>query len=93
MNNFLQNLYNKYININIFPYDKMVHFIAGMLLAIPGIMIFHISLDACLPAIVVGVGKEIYDYFHQPFHDPELADAACTVFGGLLVVMFMGYIL
>ena len=69
----------------------MVHFIAGMLLAIPGIMIFGITLHAVAPAIILGIIKEVYDYFNQNMHSPELADAACTAFGGLLVVIITGF--
>ncbi len=88
--NFIKKLYDKIFNI--FPYDKNLHFIAGMALAVPGIMLFGISINAVIPAIVVGIAKEVYDYFHMPKYHPELADAACTAFGSLLIVLLMGYI-
>ena len=63
------------------PTDKQGHFIVGLLIYT---IIHFISPIIGLGAVAIAaVGKEIYDYFHQDKHTPEIADAVATILGGL----------
>ena len=63
------------------PHDKVLHFIAGVLIfAVAHFGGIWVGMAA---VTVAAVGKEIYDYFHQDKHIPEIADAVATILGGL----------
>lgn len=60
--------------------DKTIHFLAGFFIAaiMPEPEIgFWVSV-AC------GLGKEVYDFFHQDKHTVDLFDFVATVLGGAL---------
>lgn len=68
-------------------HDKSLHLLAGAAVALLVYAIAlttirdHAALAGLLAAVVVGVGKEVYDKF-TPGRHVEFADAAATVAGG-----------
>ena len=63
--------------------DKLMHMITGvMLFAV--LNLFMPSITALLLTTFTGFMKELYDSLHRKKHTPELLDALCTSFGGLL---------
>lgn len=62
--------------------DKALHFIGGVVLFAFG---HFVSVWVAMGIVVAAaLGKEIYDWFHQDRHTPEVADALYTVAGGLV---------
>lgn len=93
MFNFLQNLHGKIFNNIIFPYDKIIHFIAGMILAAFSAYFMGASVIILYLPIVMGIAKEVYDFYHQPMHAPEFADFCCTAAGGAVFLVILDFIL
>ena len=63
------------------PYDKWLHFGAGLLVAILAGLAFNPVLGLSL-AILAGILKEIRDWF--VYRGPDWRDALATWLGGLL---------
>lgn len=68
------------------PFDKYLHFIAGLIIAAFFALAFGWKWGALLAAIVAGIGKEVFDYFTTKQTDWK--DAAATVIGGLVIFIF-----
>ena len=64
------------------PPDKALHLIGGVL--IYAVAHFVSPMVGLIAVAVAAAGKEIYDYFHQDKHTPDVMDALATVAGGLL---------
>jgi VanZ family protein len=68
--------------------DKVYHFCAGTLLAISGFLVGHIfhdpRLNMLLFPIVIGLSKEVYDYFNPP-HESSVLDFVATLAGAVPV--------
>ena len=62
------------------PIDKCLHFMAGVL--IYGIGHFISPIIGLTAVTIVGIGKEIYDYYNPP-HQPDILDLIYTLAGGL----------
>lgn len=65
--------------------DKYYHFFAGIIIYI----VFYIFLNSWLsivPVIIIGAGKEAYDYYSKK-GNPEWMDFIATVLGGLFVLL------
>lgn len=65
--------------------DKFYHFCAGMIIYI----FFNIFLNnwlSIIPVIIIGAGKEAYDYYTKK-GNPEWLDFIVTVIGGLFVLL------
>lgn len=65
--------------------DKFYHFCAGMIIYI----FFNIFLNnwlSIIPVILIGAGKEAYDYYTKK-GNPEWLDFIWTVVGGLVVLL------
>ena len=65
--------------------DKFYHFCAGMFIYI----FFNILLNdwlSIIPVILIGAGKEAYDYYTKK-GNPEWLDFIWTVVGGLFVLL------
>jgi hypothetical protein len=74
--------------LNAIPSDKIAHCLIGVILFAIGQLFGYGLLFAVLGAI----GKEIYDYFHQDKHTPDVWDAVATTLGGLLgYIIYLGY--
>ena len=79
------------INVRRLPKDKKGHIIVGFLISFfstaflvqamgePGAIAIGLVL-----AVVAGIAKEAYDYFHPEKHTTEFADIIATCVGGLL---------
>ena len=74
--------------LNSIPADKVAHCLGGVILFAIG-QLFGYGL---LLAVVVGFIKEVYDYFHQDKHTPDVWDWFATSLGGLLgYIIYLGY--
>jgi hypothetical protein len=74
--------------LNSIPVDKVYHCLGGVVLFAIG-QLFGYGLAL---AIIGAIAKEIYDYFHQDKHTPDIWDAVATTLGGLLgFVIYLGY--
>lgn len=65
--------------------DKYYHFFAGIVIYI----LFYIFLNSWLsivPVIIIGAGKEAYDYYSGK-GNPEWLDFFATVAGGLFILL------
>lgn len=74
--------------LNSIPVDKVYHCLGGaVLFAIGQLFGYGLAL-----AIIGAITKEIYDYFHQDKHTPDIWDAVATTLGGLLgYIIYLGY--
>ncbi len=66
--------------LNAIPADKVAHCLGGVILFAIG-QLFGYGLFL---AISVGFLKEVYDYFHQDKHTPDVWDWVATSLGGVL---------
>ncbi len=66
--------------------DKLIHFIAGMIVSIS--VIYVPQLVAMIMICCAAIGKEVYDYFH-PGHIPCALDAIVTICGGMFGLMLI----
>jgi hypothetical protein len=75
------------------PVDKLMHFVAGAMVAFP-FWFFGYGLLGMLAAAAVGVGKEVYDTLSnlrnealglKQAHTVEWLDAVATAVGGVAV--------
>lgn len=62
--------------------DKIGHFLAGI--AAAALTYPFGAMEAMGAAIVVGIGKELWDSAHDG--QVDLADAICTIAGGALLI-------
>lgn len=60
--------------------DKLLHFIVGFLIGV---------LTNIWLVIIVGFGKEFYDYLNPENHSVELMDFIATVLGGLFSILVL----
>lgn len=67
--------------------DKMLHFMFGALVASFASITLHMSWYSILPTIVVGLGKEIFDFITTKNFDWR--DLLATTLGGALVESFI----
>ena len=74
--------------MKIFQYDKIWHFIFGFLIALlVGLLIApQIGL---ISAVLLGLGKELYDYHHPKRHIFDGWDATWTIIGGIVATLFI----
>jgi len=68
-----------------FKIDKLYHFIAGIFIYLVSV-IFLSNLLALIPVILIGAGKEIYDWKSKK-GNPEWWDFIFTVLGGLSIFL------
>ena len=74
--------------LNSIPSDKVAHCLGGVVLFAIGQLFGYGLFLAVLGAIT----KEIYDYFHQDKHTPDVWDAVATTLVGLLgYIIYLGY--
>lgn len=67
--------------------DKMLHMLAGFIIALLAIIITNDIVVGLLASFVAGAAKEIWDYFGQG--TTEKADLLATVQGGFVGCLFM----
>lgn len=67
------------------PVDKAFHFLAGWAIAATAWPL--LVWLAWVPALLAGIGKELWD--KQGHGTPEVADAAVTALGGLTAAFLM----
>lgn len=66
------------------PGDKVVHLLAGALIALTALLLTGNSLIAVAMAVVAGAWKEWWD--SRGHGQVELADLVATIVGGILAV-------
>jgi hypothetical protein len=72
------------------PLDKRKHFIVGFWLSLLGL----VWMPLILTGYIAGTLKEVYDFFNQHKHTPELKDMFYTWYGssissGICVVLYV----
>lgn len=88
MKNFIRKIWDAIVSlISKVPYDKLLHFIVGLIVA----AFFVIALkwagwEALLVAVAVGALKELFDWLTT--EKVEWWDAVATVIGGLVILIF-----
>lgn len=70
------------------PLDKLLHFLAGLLISLVLIVPFG-PMVASLAALAAGVAKEGYDRLDDQEGDVELADVMCTWAGGSVLPLIV----
>ena len=74
--------------ITLIPYDKLLHFIAGIIFAMLFSLLFPITEPFCFVfAIAAGIGKDLYDKLDYGRFD--WWDVLATGLGGLLVQIWI----
>lgn len=74
------------------PHDKFLHLTFGIVISqiVSGVysVIFHPSYGGViigfLGAFIVGIIKEVYDYFHRDTETPEIMDIEYTTIGAII---------
>lgn len=73
--------------------DKVLHFLAGMVIGFIGLVVFKSAIGVIVPVVVAGILKEMYDWVSSVFfgkkHTPEWQDMIATWIGGALVLIFL----
>ena len=64
----------KLINL---PRDKANHAFYGMV--IYSLLALYDAQIAIIVTVVVGIGKEVYDYIYRDKHSPEVLDAVAVI--------------
>jgi hypothetical protein len=63
------------------PIDKQYHFLAGFCIYLIA-QLFMPTVWAMVPVIVIGTGKEVYDYISKK-GTPDINDLLYTIYGAL----------
>jgi len=72
----------------VIPTDKLLHFFGGAVVA----LLFGGGWPGVAAALVVGIGKELWDLAHPKTHTADVWDAVATVLGGVgSSLMFGGF--
>jgi len=61
------------------PTDKILHFLGGAVIS----LVFGGGWLGVAAALVVGIGKELWDLAHPKAHTADAWDAVATVLGGV----------
>ena len=64
------------------PQDKLLHFIVGATISASFGMAGHPAMGVAA-SLVVGAGKEVFDYFHPATHTTDIWDFVATALGGV----------
>ena len=68
------------------PYDKLLHFIAGVLIA--AFFCITLGMKVCIvPVVIIGYAKEFFDMWTS--NEADWWDFAATVAGGLIIQIFV----
>jgi len=87
MKNFIRKIWNWIVAlISKVPYDKLLHFIAGLLIAALFGITLHMKV-AIVPVIFAGFFKEFFDIFTT--NEWDWWDFAATCAGGLFIQLFI----
>ena len=62
--------------------DKLYHFLAGFIVAVPLLLIWNESI-AMAVVVLIAAAKEVYDSKHPAKHTADGSDFIATVVGGL----------
>lgn len=68
------------------PEDKVLHFLAGMIIAIVAYVVTSTPWVSVAATILVGIGKEIWDSKHDG-HVADPWDAVVTILPGVIVYL------
>jgi uncharacterized membrane protein YeaQ/YmgE (transglycosylase-associated protein family) len=73
---------------DVLPKDKLLHLIAGFVIALVGTMLFD-KITGLGLAVIAGAFKEIYDYHNPKKHSVEFLDFIATVVGGVIIMILL----
>ena len=65
------------------PSDKVLHFVAGVLIAAFASYLFGAMTGLAL-GLAVGAGKELHDYLRPETNTPDVLDFIATVLGAVV---------
>ena len=65
------------------PSDKVLHFVAGVLIAAFASYLFGAMTGLAL-GLAVGAGKELHDYMRQETNTPDIWDFIATAVGAVI---------
>ena len=84
----MRNLWNKFVELLYkVGQDKWFHFMAGLIFAAFPVIVFGWNWAPMVFAAVVGIGKEVFDYFTTKTYDWK--DLVATLCGGLVIEVFV----
>lgn len=87
MKKFIRKIWDAIVTfISKVSYDKLLHFIAGLIIAALCAMVFKWGLWCIIPAIVFGLLKELFDWWTTRVMDWK--DFIATACGGLVIFLF-----
>ena len=61
--------------------DKIMHFIAGIIVCFVVALIFKNPMYGLIGAVIAGIGKEVWDYYD--YGKPDFMDCLATWVGGI----------
>ena len=68
--------------------DKLLHFFAGAVIGLIGLVVFNSAIGVIIPTMLAGVLKEVYDHLarwlFKKKHTPEWQDMLWTWAGGII---------
>jgi VanZ family protein len=81
------------------PTDKKLHMIVGFAISYSigaAFVIFKpenkfMFLIGIVIALLIGLSKEVYDYFHKATHTPDIMDALATLLGGVVASFLLWF--
>lgn len=88
----MKNFNNLIVSI---PQDKLLHYIAGQIVAglifMTSATFFPLWITVILSmvvTVVIGILKETYDKYHPDSHTADFKDAIATIIGGMVTTLF-----
>jgi hypothetical protein len=63
--------------------DKIKHFFVGAFASAVALTISFNPLFGILAAFLLGLAKEVWDYFHPEMHTADIWDLVATTLGGI----------
>lgn len=87
MKEFIRKIYDTLVAIVAkVPTDKLLHFIAGLIIAAFCVITLKWGAWSILPVAIIGAAKEAFDHYTGGKWD--WWDLAATVIGGLVILLF-----
>ena len=69
--------------------DKQLHIVASAILTIAIYLLTKSLIIAGAGALLVGIGKEVYDYYHPKKHTADTKDVLADVIGIMVATLII----
>ena len=69
--------------------DKQLHILGSATLTVTIYLATKSLVYATVGTLLVGIGKEVYDYYHPKKHTADIKDVVADVIGVAVVVSFI----